>query len=161
MQVEEIGAQEWDPIIICSLYWGGTGLQSCCRSWEGERKGQSRQHRPQRFPAHNTGRFCRLCLALPDTEPSLDLADNECEGLGGEDITERVSGKLPLHLGVHSLDFKARRLRALICVSNVLNKYFSIAVLRHWVLNCATTGFAFCACTEISDLLQVRHLPCP
>jgi len=47
-------------------------------------------------------------LVLPDVDTSLDLEDNKYERLQGEDITGRISGELPFHLGIHTLDFKPR-----------------------------------------------------
>lgn len=89
----------------------GTGLQSAAEGAErvrGRERANNTLQRPQIFSAHNRGSFCSFHLALPDTETSLGLGDNECERLEGEDITGWVSGELPLHLGMHSLDFKPR-----------------------------------------------------
>lgn len=54
----------------------GTRLQSTAEGAESVRERERENTtllRPQRFPARNRGRFCSFCLALPDTEPSLDL----------------------------------------------------------------------------------------
>lgn len=81
----------------------GTGLRSAAGGAESVRGKERANNIAQatEIPAHNRGRFCSSFLA--DTEPSLDLGDNECE-----DITGQVSGELPLHLGIHTSDFKPR-----------------------------------------------------